>query len=229
MTAKALSKLKKGEGSTMVDAVDGELKNRQIGVVNAEIIRQSLNPPYTSPNARVPVMVDGTLYHSPVRTAIRQKLTFVDEDIVEAMDEYRQVIPFIILYDADHKRFLIRKINKVTDIHPTDHLTIGMFGHINGGEGIYEALYRIVEERTSVKSKDIGTCVFNGYIYDNPHHIGLVFIARISPDVVKMQDSTYSWVTYEDIGKYVGDGIMDGWSKISYEHILTRRRASGTI
>lgn len=232
---RAIGKLTKAEnGSSKVPAPSSKaiMKSKwqsEVGVVNESLIKQSLNPPYTPPGARMPIMVGSTLFQSPIRTVIRQSLTFIGEEEAEKSSEYRQVIPFVIVMDSTQQYFLLRKINPEADIHPTDHYTLGSFGHIRGGEGIYEALYRIVEEKTGVKSRDINACVFNGYIYNNPVHVGLVFIARVDKPIVKMMDNTYMWVDVQKIEEYVQEGLVDSWSEISYEYIIDPRRRSGTL
>lgn len=211
--------------------LDEKSTGKMIGVVDGDIIRRVLNPPYTRPTARVPLQFGVSVFHTPVRTMIRNNLRFVPIEHAESTDDVKQIIPFIIIVNNIDKKILLRKFDMTLDIHRElcNEYSLGLLDHINGGEGMYESLYRIVENRIGIKSKDISTCIFNGYIYDNPQHIGLVFIARIDMPDLSGKGDMWKWLSFEDIKRYVDDDLVDDWSKIAYEYILKYKHLAGLL
>jgi predicted NUDIX family phosphoesterase len=226
-------RLQKSDDATWKNMDGGQhiYNKTNIGVVKGNIIRQALSPPYTRPNVRMPIQVGHTIYHSPIRTIIRQNLISIPIEEAEKTEDYKQVIPFIVMVNNVDKSVLIRKFDTGVDIHQelASEYSLGLFDHINGGEGIYESLYRIIEEKTGVKSKDISTCLFNGYIYDNPNHVGLIFVARIDLESFKMAEGSYYWISYDEAEKYIEDDLVDEWSKITYEYVLKDNQITKTF
>lgn len=208
------------EAATAVDT-------HAIGVVPSELIVSALTPPFTKPGVRMPVRAGTTMYHSPIRTVIRQSIISMPAKEAEESDKYKQIVPFVVLFGNNNKMMVVRKIDPNRDIHPTHEYSIGLLGHLHGGEGIYEGLYRITEEQSGVRSKDISTCVFSGYIYNNPNHVGLIFATKIEECSIKMPKGSYTWEDYNAVQKLIDNGKLDTWSTITYEHVVTPRHTSG--
>ena len=93
----------------------------------------------------------------------------------------KQIIPYIILTDADGRIFTTLRLGG--DERLKGKHSIGLGGHMDGGEDVLTALYRELAEEVGLSEADITGALPAGYIYSgrmevDSVHVGAVYLLR---------------------------------------------------
>ena len=107
-------------------------------------------------------------------------------------------------------------------------LSIGLGGHMDGGEDMDTALYRELEEEVGLTVDDIVTASYCGSIYSEATevdsvHIGLVYVLVTSADEIEcLEKETLEgrWFTVDELRTLRNEGRMESWSEIVFDNLL---------
>lgn len=160
---------------------------------------------------------------------VPQYLWFAPRSIVEHREEFRQIIPYIILH-YENQIAVYSRTKKGAEERLHDRLSIGFGGHVAlddislDGEIInpHKTLTRAVQRELSeeVQYASIKTQKFIGLIYDDSDavsrvHLGVVELWTLEePVIISTEDSICecSFVTVDRLQLQMDK--MEGWSKL---------------
>lgn len=96
---------------------------------------------------------------------------------------FKQIIPYIILANADGRIFTTLRLGG--DERLRGQHSIGLGGHMDGGEDIPTALYRELKEEVGLTEADIESAKLCGYVYSGKTevdsvHVGVIYLLTIS-------------------------------------------------
>ena len=140
----------------------------------------------------------------------------------ERNDEYYQIIPYIVLKDAD-RFFATRRTKNQSESRLHNMYSIGIGGHINENDqfGRNIILYSLERElNEEINISHFSTPLFIGVINDHSvsvsnYHLGLVFLIECQSEFVSVKERdkmTGQWLTLGDARDYYDE--MESWSKI---------------
>ena len=104
---------------------------------------------------------------------------------------FKQIIPYIILANADGRIFTTLRLGG--DERLRGQHSIGLGGHMDGGEDIPTALYRELKEEVGLTEVDIESAKLCGYVYSGKTevdsvHVGVIYLLTISRSDVTCQE-----------------------------------------
>ena len=104
---------------------------------------------------------------------------------------FKQIIPYIILANADGRIFTTLRLGG--DERLRGQHSIGLGGHMDGGEDIPTALYRELKEEVGLTEADIESAKLCGYVYSGETevdsvHVGVIYLLTISRSDVTCQE-----------------------------------------
>jgi predicted NUDIX family phosphoesterase len=164
-----------------------------------------------------------------IRTAIRLSMTPMLRYEAECNPSFKQVIPYVVLRYED-KVFATHRL--AGDPRLTSMYSIGTGGHVDGGEQLYDAMYRELDEEVDLKADNIVSNNFVGFIYSTATevdsvHLGMVFECSVDTSskvvVLEKEKLEGEWITKEKLDALYSQGKLESWSKIVYESYLKRR------
>jgi predicted NUDIX family phosphoesterase len=152
---------------------------------------------------------------------------FIDRDDVETNENFKQIIPYVIICNQD-EYFLLNRTENQTESRLHNKYSLGVGGHINPikvewkDEIIIEGLKKELKEEISIKGSF--KLEFIGLINDESSsvsrvHLGLLYILTPSmPEdisVLETEKMTGLWIKKEDIKTYYND--LETWSQIALD------------
>lgn len=168
----------------------------------------------------------------------KDKLFFVERATAEQDETIKQVIPYVVLMNADNHVLTYSRTKKGGDSRLHSKFSIGFGGHINPHDGedniLVAAILRELEEELVLDDtlrEDIETDVLHpsALIYDNSNevgrvHFGLVYVIDTCYDeqTVLTNDQSISTPTFKSL-KGIKDDIkskrteFENWSKLIIE------------
>ncbi|AEH50530.1 NUDIX domain-containing protein [Pseudothermotoga thermarum] len=161
--------------------------------------------------------------YSLVKNLITRFGTFIDRDLVENDESFRQVIPYVIM-KQDGKFLVLRRTNKQGEKRLHNKISLGVGGHINHNDGkdpwlaFLNGMQREIEEEVKAKILDLK---YFGVINDlsssvSRVHVGIAFIADVLFEKLNEPEMfEYSWCALEDLEKLLQE--MEGWSYIVFQ------------
>ena len=104
---------------------------------------------------------------------------------------FKQIIPYIILANADGRIFTTLRLGG--DERLRGQHSIGLGGHMDGGEDIPTTLYRELKEEVGLTEADIESAKLCGYVYSGKTevdsvHVGVIYLLTISRSDVTCQE-----------------------------------------
>lgn len=104
---------------------------------------------------------------------------------------FKQIIPYIILANADGRIFTTLRLGG--DERLRGQHSIGLGGHMDGGEDIPTALYRELKEEVGLTEADSESAKLCGYVYSGKTevdsvHVGVIYLLTISRSDVTCQE-----------------------------------------
>ena len=197
--------------------------NKKLWVIKDKLISNAFEHDFSG----IDTLIDDGEYSIPVRSFIRVKMEPMLRYKAEMDEKYRQIITYAVIKDKDNGNiFGTKRIGG--DERLVGKISIGIGGHVEPPEGLYEALYREIEEEVGVKVNQIHLCPFNGYVYSSDEpvsrvHVGLVFTALVDKKYVKVLETDKlvgEWFSIEELTKAAVDGKLEGWSNIVLDKVL---------
>lgn len=94
---------------------------------------------------------------------------------------FKQIIPYIILMNMDGRIFTTLRLGG--DERLKGQHSIGLGGHMDGGEDVLTALYRELQEEVGLTEADVTDIQLSGYIYSSKTevdsvHVGAVYLLK---------------------------------------------------
>lgn len=199
----------------------------EVGVIQSSLVEGVLKTPFTGPDASITLEINGKGVAVQLRRYIREHMTPLKRSLAEDDPSFKQVIPYVILKNYfDDTYYCVTRLGG--DSRLVGGTSIGIGGHLNGGEDLYEGLYREVAEEVGLGKHDFSICRFSGYILDsstpvNSVHLGLVFVGivkRADIHCLEKDKLTGEWVDVSELEAYRKNGSLESWSVIAYDHLI---------
>lgn len=94
---------------------------------------------------------------------------------------FKQIIPYIIMMGMDGRIFITLRLGG--DERLKGQHSIGLGGHMDGGEDVLTALYRELKEEVGLTEADVRDIRLSGYIYSGKTevdsvHVGAVYLLK---------------------------------------------------
>lgn len=143
----------------------------------------------------LPLLTDG--FNPPddaIADAIECNLKPMLRCEAEQNPAFKQIIPYIILMSMDGRIFTTLRLGG--DERLKGQHSIGLGGHMDGGEDVLTALYREMKEEVGLTEADVTDIQLSGYIYSSRTevdsvHIGAVYLLKTTrSDVVCLERDT---------------------------------------
>ncbi|MEI6266888.1 MAG: NUDIX domain-containing protein [bacterium] len=165
---------------------------------------------------------------------ILSNIRFVNRDDAEKDENYKQIIPYIVIKNEDNY-FVMQRLPRSGEKRLHNAFTFGVGGHINpadstseieGEDVIERGMRRELDEEVWVES--LGDIKLVGFMYDDKqevsrHHIGFVYSAEAKNQNIKVLEEDKLkgfFVAKEDLPKYI-DG-KENWAEIVYEEYIQK-------
>lgn len=164
-----------------------------------------------------------------LRQQIQKNLKSMLRREAECSPAFKQVIPYVLV---EHKP--TGRLFMTTRLGGDDRLigqhSIGLGGHIDGGESILECLYRELEEEVGLHKEDINGLAFCGLISKDDNevdsvHLGMVYHVRTEREDISCLEAdklTGDWFTSREMTEARNNGHMESWSAICFDELIAR-------
>jgi predicted NUDIX family phosphoesterase len=166
----------------------------------------------------------------PVKAAVSKHSQFLERDLAEEDESYKQVIPYVIVRHDDCY-LLMRRTKKQTESRLHDLYSLGIGGHINDADipGENQDLLTCGMRRELVEEIDIESevaCELVGIINDDSTpvarvHLGFVYLlTTASPRYTVMEPDKYTaiWKRPHELATCYTQ--MESWAQIVYDHVI---------
>ncbi|MCM1222342.1 MAG: NUDIX domain-containing protein [Lachnospiraceae bacterium] len=162
---------------------------------------------------------------STVLQVIINNNLYIDRDYAEYAEEYKQIIPYVVLLNDD-KVFITQRLKAQTEKRLHGKCSIGLGGHINpsvekSSDVIYEGMKRELYEEVGLTDIHKHECI--GIINDlstevSNFHIALVYFSHVSPDVQirETEKMTGHWASDDEVLNVFD--YLESWSQIIWEN-----------
>jgi predicted NUDIX family phosphoesterase len=159
----------------------------------------------------------------PILDLIAARHLFIDRPVAEVSPEFRQIIPYVVIRNADHY-FVLKRTAKQTEKRLHHKLSLGIGGHVNPPESLLEGLQKELDEEVHIGA---GYAMeFIGMINDDSTdvgrvHLGAAYVLDASGRDVAVKE------THKMIGEWMIEGAlrdvrsaMESWSQIVYDEFI---------
>ena len=146
---------------------------------------------------------------------------FIDRDKAETSPKHKQIIPYVLIRNAD-SYFLLQRTQKQTEARLHDKLSLGIGGHINPDTPeLLDGLFKELEEEVEVGSEfDLN---FLGFLNDDTTevgrvHLGVVYVLDAHERNVTVRETekmSGRWVSRDELAQH--REAMETWSQIVYD------------
>ncbi|MFW6119670.1 MAG: hypothetical protein ACOC80_02045 [Petrotogales bacterium] len=162
---------------------------------------------------------------------IETKGVYLPREAAEFDENYRQIIPYVILKDNDNY-YLLKRTKKQGEKRLHEKYTLGVGGHINRldihedgtWKSFEEGMYREIKEEVDIELKCIN---YMGLINDQSSsvsrvHLGVVYLADVNffglnePDKFEVNE-----LSIEELEKYIKK--MEGWSRLVLKELSKKK------
>jgi predicted NUDIX family phosphoesterase len=154
---------------------------------------------------------------------IEREHTFLDRPVAEVSEQWRQIIPYVVLRHGDDV-FVLERTARQTEARLHHKLSLGIGGHINPGHDLMAGLKKELDEEVHVAGDYALTLA--GILNDESTEVG-----RVHLGAVFMLDAASSEVTVLETEKMRGAWrartsladareAMETWSQIVYDELL---------
>jgi len=168
----------------------------------------------------------------PVRAAVVANCRFMERDLAEEDETYKQVIPYVVIRHQD-KYLLMQRTKKQTESRLHNLYSLGIGGHINdadvadaNGDLLTAGMRREFKEEIRLESE--GSCALVGVINDDSTpvarvHLGFVYLLTTSsPHYTIMEEDKYTaeWKSASELAKFYPQ--MESWAQIVHDSLIVR-------
>jgi len=168
---------------------------------------------------------------------IRSSVRYIDRDDAEINEEWKQIIPYVLVHKKD-KYLVLKRLPKGKEKRLYEAYTFGVGGHINpldsgtgdrGKDVIERGMHREIEEEIDTSKLKFKNIKLVGFIYDESqevsrHHIGLLYDAEIENNRVGVRETKFLepfMVSKKDLPNYL-DG-KENWAEIVYHSYINKK------
>jgi len=181
------------------------------------VVRTAELQPYLRPG----LIRDST---RPILDLISKKHLFIERPVAEVSPEFRQIIPYVIIRNAD-AYFVLKRTTKQTEARLHHKLSLGIGGHVNPGHSLVEGLQKELDEEVHIGGDY--AMEFIGMINDDRTDVGRVHLGAAyvldtgSRDVIvkETEKMTSEWMPRAAL-RGVRDAL-ESWSQIVYDHFIS--------
>ncbi|MCD6449241.1 MAG: NUDIX domain-containing protein [Thermotogaceae bacterium] len=188
------------------------MKEEKVLVVTAKEVSKVLN------NAEGLVCVDENTIMNLIRKGF-----FVERSKAEINEEWRQIIPYVVMVDRG-KVLLMKRTKKQSEKRLHNLYSIGVGGHINDEdsnnpvEAFKKGMKREINEEVDARVRELK---FLGVINDlsspvSRVHLGVLYLAEASFKEMKEKE-LFEWELVEINKLHEYREGMEGWSKIALD------------
>ncbi len=140
---------------------------------------------------------------------------------------FKQVIPYAVI---EHKPtgmiFMTTRLGG--DERLIGQASIGLGGHMEDGESIFDCLYRELNEEVGLRQEDIADATFCGFLYSEASevdsvHVGMVYhVCTERSDLVCLETDklTGAWYTPAELRYIRAGNHMESWSAIVTDELF---------
>ena len=154
---------------------------------------------------------------------IASKHFFIDRPTAEISPQFRQIIPYVIIRNADDY-FVLKRTIRQTEARLHHKLSLGIGGHVNPGHSLLEGLQKELDEEVHIGSDY--AMEFIGMINDDSTDVGRVHLGAAyvldagSRDVIvkETEKMTSEWMPRAALRR-VRDAL-ESWSQIVYDEFI---------
>ena len=157
---------------------------------------------------------------------------FYERPAAEADTSIKQIIPYLVLRDAD-RIFLMKRTKAGGDARLHDHYSIGVGGHVNPGDGsVLQCLQR--EWREELVADFVPDFDFLGLLNDDEvevgrHHLGVVYLADAAGRQVSVRETHKLAGAFEPLESLLAVyDRMETWSQLVLDALNDRTNASAS-
>ena len=208
-----------------VEELQAKYHDAKVMVVDASVVSPFLKDGFT---CRKDAMIPRNNVVYPLRSVIAHQMYSAFRAEVELDFSKKQIVMYAILMAKDGRIFTTHRLGG--DSRLVNMYSVGTGGHVDGGEGIYDALYRELQEEVGLVREDNPfTSFFNGYISCSKTevdkvHLGLVFTVVVDhPEkIVCLEKDKLSgeWLTVKELKSLYDSGKLETWSEIAYAEVI---------
>ena len=154
---------------------------------------------------------------------IGREHTFLDRPLAEVSEQWRQIIPYVVIRHEDQV-YVLERTAKQTEARLHHKLSLGIGGHINPGHDLLGGLKKELEEEVQVEGEYALT--FAGILNDESTEVGRVHLGAVflldatSPDVrvLETEKMRGGWRPLTSLSE--ARAAMETWSQIVYDELL---------
>ncbi len=163
--------------------------------------------------------------YSTIQNVISQFGVFIDRDRAESDENYRQVIPYVVMKEQD-KFLVLRRTTRQGEKRLHNKISLGVGGHINRDDNeqpwqaFLKGMEREINEEVRVRILNLS---YLGLINDlsspvSRVHVGIAFVADVIFEGLNEPDMfTYTWCKLSELAKFLQH--MEGWSYIVFQEL----------
>lgn len=156
-----------------------------------------------------------------VERVIENHGRFIKRDLVEYDEDFRQVIPYVVMKNND-EILLLRRTEKQGEKRLHNKYSIGVGGHIRSEDGLrpwqafLNGMNREIEEEVRARITDLQ---YIGLINDisspvSRVHVGLLYLAQVIFEGLNEPDMfDYTWKSLDEFGEF--EQYLEGWSYLT--------------
>ena len=159
-----------------------------------------------------------------VEFIVRTYGTFIPRSIAEQDENYRQIIPYVVLRQKD-EYIIFKRTENQTEARLHNLITLGVGGHINMDDcdkpvcALRRGLTREINEEVDIIPGNIS---FVGIINDNSSevsrvHLGLLFIQDVIEYRGINEKENFVEIRTKNPMEYVDQ--MEGWARLTAEYL----------
>ena len=155
---------------------------------------------------------------------IEREHTFLDRPVAEVSEEWRQIIPYVVIRHGDDV-FVLERTARQTEARLHHKLSLGIGGHINPGHDLMAGLKKELDEEVQVAGDY--TLTFAGILNDESTevgrvHLGAVFLLNAASPSVKVLETEKmrgAWRPRTALAE--AREAMESWSQVVYDELLS--------